>query len=34
MSRLQGEFLKGLELLEERQPKSGSDATITRIERD
>jgi hypothetical protein len=33
MSRLQGEFLKGLELLEERQPKTGG-ATVTRIERD
>ena len=34
MSRLQGEFLKGLELLEARQPKTAGQATVTRIERD
>jgi hypothetical protein len=34
MSRLQGEFLKGLELLEERQPKASGQATVTRIDRD
>ena len=34
MSRLQGEFLKGLELLEARQPKTAGQATVTRLERD
>lgn len=34
MSRLQGEFLKGLELLEQRQPRVPRQATVTRIERD
>jgi hypothetical protein len=33
MSRLQGEFLKGLELLEQRQPRAQG-ATVSRIERD
>jgi hypothetical protein len=33
MSRLQGEFLKGLELLERRQPRAQG-GTVTRIERD
>jgi hypothetical protein len=33
-SRLQGEFLKGLELLEQRQPKGAGQATVTRIDRD
>ena len=33
MSRLQGDFLKALELIEERQPKSG-DASVTRLLRD
>ena len=34
MPRLQGEFLQGLELLEQRQPKVSGEATITRIGRD
>ncbi len=34
MSRLQGEFLKALELLQARQPKTAGQATVTRIERD
>jgi hypothetical protein len=34
MSRLQGEFLEGLELLRTRQPKTAAPATVTRIERD
>lgn len=34
MSRLQGEFLQGLELLERRQPKTAGQATVTCIERD
>jgi hypothetical protein len=34
MSRLQGEFLKGLELLEQRQPKATGQATVTRLERE
>lgn len=33
MARLQGEFLKALELMQERQPKGGS-ATVTTISRD
>lgn len=34
MPRLQGEFLKGLGLLEQRQPRRTGGATVTRIERD
>ena len=34
MSRLQGEFLQGLELLRQRQPRTAGQATVTRIERD
>jgi len=34
MSRLQGEFLKALGLLEARQPKTAGQATVTRIDRD
>lgn len=33
MARLQGEFLKALELMEARQPKCG-DATVTQLRRD
>ena len=33
MSRLQGEFLKGLELLEQRQARAPGEASVTRIER-
>ena len=33
MSRLQSDFLKGLELLEKRRPKGAGQATVTRIDR-
>ena len=34
MARLQGEFLKALKLLEQRQPRPPGQSSVTRIERE